>query len=152
MGEKHQLFLVESAVVETRLRLRHQLRVLWRRILEGYQLTNKDIIPLAKKLGVDPEWLTNQLTLFSTFGLLLELVKQCQQQTGKWAQHYFLVEIESAISELRVRLNYLRHSQQQHKYKCDRLHKQISPRAYTKLAQTSQADILTRADVLDAVV
>lgn len=55
MGCKHQHFLVESAAaVETHLRLRRQLRILWWRILNGYQLTDQDVVPLANELGVIP--------------------------------------------------------------------------------------------------
>lgn len=153
MGQQNQPFLVEPAtVIETRLRLRHQLRVLWWRSRNGYQPINSDVIPLAN-LGVDPAWLIDKL-MSPTFGLLLESIEQYQQQTDKKAQHCSFVEIGSAISDLRIRLDYLRRNQDQHKYKCDRPQSNQITQAstYTKPAQTNQVDILTHADVLDAVV
>lgn len=42
----------------------------------------------------------------NSFGLLLERIKKCQQETGKWSKRWSLVEIASAIRDLRVRVAY----------------------------------------------
>ena len=112
MGQRQQPFLVKSvAEIETRLRARHGLRVLWWRTLNGYQLTPKEIAPLANTLGIATHWLTNELAQPHSFGLLFERVEQRQQQEGIWWQRWFPVKIEQAIWDLRVRLNYLRRQQ-----------------------------------------
>lgn len=70
MGRQQQPFLVEpAAAIETRLRGRHGLRVQWRRILNGYQPTYRDISPLANHLGVATGWLlTSSLPRLSAEG------------------------------------------------------------------------------------
>lgn len=43
----------------------------------------------------------------NSFGLLLERIEKCQQETGKWSKRWSLVEITSAIrGDLRVRVAY----------------------------------------------
>ena len=112
MGQRQQPFLVKSvAEIETRLRARHGLRVLWERILDGYQPTPKEVAPLANTLGIATHWLTNELAQSHSFGLLFERVEQRQQQEGIWWQRWSGVKIEQAIWELRVRLDYLRRQQ-----------------------------------------
>ncbi len=109
MGRRQQPFLVESAAaIETRLRSRHRLRELWCRLLNGYQPTNRDIMPVANNLGVTTAWLTNELVQPQTFGLLFERIEQRQQKEGVWAKRWSLVDIKQAISELRLRLDFLR--------------------------------------------
>lgn len=56
-----------------------------------------------------------------SFGLLLERIEQCQQETGKWGKHWSLVEIASAIPDLRVCTNYLRWRQNQRRREQDHL-------------------------------
>ncbi len=112
MGQRQQPFLVESAAaIETRLQARHELRQLWWRILNGYQPSNNDIAPLANKLCIDTQWLKRELASPHSFGLLFERVEQRQQGEGIWQQRWFLVKIQQAISDLRVRVNQLRRQQ-----------------------------------------
>lgn len=112
MGRQEQPFLVESSSeIETRFRARHGLRRLWWCILNGYQPTLKDILPLANMLGVDSQWLTRELAQPHPIGLLFERVEQRQQEEGIWRQRWSLVEIKQAIADLRLRLDKLRHSQ-----------------------------------------
>lgn len=118
MGRQQQPFLVESAAaIATRLQARHQLRILWRRILNGYQPSFRDIAPLANALGVAAQWLAQELTQPCTFGLLFERIEQRQQEEGIWMQRWQTVEITQAIQELRLRLDRLRRGQMQ---QCDR--------------------------------
>jgi len=108
MGRQNQPFLVESAAaIETRLRTRHGLRVLWWRFLNGYQPTYRDTAPLANNLAVATKWLTKELMLPHTFGLLIERIEQ-RQQEGAWIKRWPLVDIKQAISDLRLRLDCLR--------------------------------------------
>jgi hypothetical protein len=108
MGSQNQPFLVESAAaIETRLRGRHGLRMLWWRFLNGYQPTFKDITPLANDLEVAAGWLMQELMLPHTFGLLIERIEQ-HQQAGDWIKRWPLVDIKQAISDLRLRLDCLR--------------------------------------------
>ena len=112
MGRRNQPFLVESAAaIETKLQARHELRVLWWRVLNGYQPTCKDIAPLANTLGISTQWLTHELAQPYSCGLVLERVKQRQQQEGIWQQRWYPVKIEQAIADLRARLNSLRRGQ-----------------------------------------
>jgi len=110
MGRQHQPFLVESAAaIETRLQARRGLRMLWWRLLNGYQPTHQDIAPLANNLGVETEWLTNELALPHTFGVLLEQIEQrLSQEEGAWVKRWPLVDIKQAIGDLRLRLDLLR--------------------------------------------
>ena len=111
MGRQNQAFLVESvAEIETRLQARHQLRVLWWRILND-QPSYKDIAPLANTLGVASQWLMSELAQPHTFGLLWERVEQRQQEEGIWCQCWSKVRIEVAIAHLRLRLDSLRRGQ-----------------------------------------
>lgn len=111
MGQQQQPFLVESAVaIETRLRSRNQLRILWWRILNGYQ-PNDDIVLLANTLGVATQWLFQELTQPQTFGQLFERVEQRQQEEKIWVRRWRGVEIQRAIADLRLRLDMLRRGQ-----------------------------------------
>lgn len=106
MGIEQQPFLVESAKALTlRLQVRHQLRLLWAEILDGYQ---PDITSIAADLGINVQWLAQELTQPYTFGLLWENIEQRQQQEGIWAQRWQKVEIRQAIAELRLDLGKLR--------------------------------------------
>ncbi len=113
MGRQNQAFMVESAAeIETRLQARHQLRVLWWRILNDSQPSYIDIAPLANALGVPRQWLMSELLQPHTFGLLWERVEQRQQEEGIWCRRWSKVKIEVAIADLRLRLDSLR---RQHK-------------------------------------
>lgn len=112
MGRQQQPFLVESAAaIAMLLQARHQLRILWRRILNGYQPRSRDIAPLAHTLGVAAQWLAPELMQPCTFGLLFERIEQRQQEEGIWMQRWRRVEITQAIQELRLRLDKLRQGQ-----------------------------------------
>lgn len=109
MGQQNQPFLVESAAaVETRLKARRQLRTLWRRILNGYQHSAKDVVSYASTLGVGAQWLWLELTQPQSFELLFERVEACQQHHAQWQQRWPLVSLEQAISDLNARLQKLR--------------------------------------------
>ena len=109
MGRQQQPFLVESAAaIETRFLSRHQLRVMWKCVLKGYQPTHTHIVPLADTLGVPAQWLAQELAQPYTFGKLFEQVEQCQQQSGIWFYRWEKVEIRQAIQDLRSRLESLR--------------------------------------------
>ncbi len=109
MGRQQQPFLVESAAaIETRFLCRHQLRVMWKCVLNGYQPTHTHIVPLADTLGVPAQWLAQELAQPYTFGQLFEQVEQCQQQSGIWLSRWEKVEIRQAIQDLRSRLESLR--------------------------------------------
>ncbi len=103
MGQQQQPFLVESgATLAVRMRSRHQLRTLWRRILCGYQPTLIDIQLIAHELGITPNWLQQKLAKPESLGLLLEQVEQRQENTR--TQPCSLIPIEQAIQELRIYL------------------------------------------------
>lgn len=142
----HQPFLVESAAaVETRLLARHQLRQLWRRILNGYQPTNQDIAHLANILNVNTQWLMLEMLQPHTFGLLFEQVEQRQQQEGIWQQRSPDVKIEQAIADLRIRLSSLRWKQRY-------ISKHPRFQTYPKPAQIDRGDIVLPVEILDAAV
>jgi len=158
MGRQSQPFLVESAAaIETRLRTRYGLRMLWWRMLNGYQPTKSDVAPLANNLGVATVWLTHELTLPHTFGLLLERIEQRQQEEGVWLKRWPLVDIKQAIYDLRLQLERLRyarnHQQRKERFyqsERDSLHPKTGVCA--KPARISQADTVPRADLLDDAV
>jgi Glycosyl transferase family 2 len=109
MGRQKQAFLVESAAaIETRYSARHQLRVLWFSVLNGKMPTHIQLAPLADTLGVPAQWLVQELRQPYTFGLLFERVEQCSKEQGIWAQRWQKVEIQTAIADLRLRLESLR--------------------------------------------
>lgn len=109
MGRQNQAFLVESAAeIETCLLVRHQLRVIWWRRLNGDQISDRDIASRAIILGIDTQWLMQELALPHTFGLLWERVEQRQQAEGIWRSRWNLVQIEQAIAELRLLRDRLR--------------------------------------------
>ncbi|MGI8499761.1 MAG: glycosyltransferase [Hassallia sp.] len=109
MGRQKQPFLVESAAaIETRYSARHQLRIIWFSVLNGKIPTNKQLAPLADTLGVPAQWLVQELRQPYTFGLLFERVEQRSKEEGIWKQRWQKVEIQTAISDLRLRLESLR--------------------------------------------
>ena len=105
-------FLVESAhAIETRFQTRRHLRDLWRRTLNGYQYTAKDVANYAHTLGVCGQWLWEELIQPQSFDLMFERVEACQQQNGVWQQRWPLVNLEQAIADLSTRLHTLRPQQ-----------------------------------------
>jgi Glycosyltransferase like family 2 len=113
IGQQQRVFLVESAhAMETRFQTRRQLRDLWRRILNGYQHTAKDVGAYANTLGICAQWLWEELTQPHSFELLFERVEARQQQDGIWQRRWPLVNLEEAIADLNLRLQKLRPQQQ----------------------------------------
>lgn len=111
MGIDEQPFLVEPVnAIALRLQVRHQLRLLWSGILDGYQPDVTYIAQIADELGISAQWLVKELTQPYTFGLLFEHIEQRQEQEGIWAQRWQNVEISQAIAELRLYLDKLRKS------------------------------------------
>jgi glycosyltransferase involved in cell wall biosynthesis len=109
MGRQQQSFLVEpAAAIETRFTTRRQLRVIWWRVLNGYQPTHTCVAPLADILGVSAQWLVQKLTQPYTFGEFLEQLEQRQQEEEIWFTRWKSVKIEQAIQDLRSRLEPLR--------------------------------------------
>ncbi len=109
MGIDEQPFLVEPVkAIALRLQVRHQLRILWSGILDGYQPDIAQIAQIATYLGVNGQWLIKELTQPYTFGLLFEKIEQRQEKEGIWAQRWQKVEIRQAIAQLRIYLDKLR--------------------------------------------
>lgn len=104
----NQPFLVESGeAVATRFQARHQLRILWWRILKGYPST-QNIEELANTFGVETQWLTQQLHQPQSFGSLSERIEQRSLQQGIWLSRWGKVDIREAIPQLRKLLEDLR--------------------------------------------
>ncbi len=101
-----QEFLVESAAaMETRFRARKQLRLMWHSVLNGYQPTHTQLVALADKLGVPPQWLLQELSQPYTFGQLFEQVDERSLEEGIWVSRWQKVDIKQAIADLRLRLS-----------------------------------------------
>jgi hypothetical protein len=106
MGRQKQAFLVESAVaIKTRLTTRHQLRMLWLRLLDGHLPQHEEVVNIADSLGVNSQWLLEEIRQPQTFGKLFERVEQRQEFEGVWASRWQKVDIEEAIKELRYTLS-----------------------------------------------
>ncbi|RUT04769.1 hypothetical protein DSM106972_043380 [Dulcicalothrix desertica PCC 7102] len=102
MGRQNQVFLVESfQAIETRLRVRHQLRKIWKGVLNGYQVTSNQVAPISDTLGIDTQWLLQELTQPNTFGHLFEQVEQRMSDEGVWDARFMYVDIQEAIIDLR---------------------------------------------------
>ncbi len=103
-----QAFLVESAAaIETRLQTRQQLRALWQSILQGYQPITKDVAVYANSLGINEQWLWEELKRPQTFDLLFETIKE-KQHFGVWQKKWPLVDLKLALFDLNSRLKFLR--------------------------------------------
>lgn len=103
MGRQNQVFLVESAqAIETRLRARHELRKIWKAVLNGSQVTSNQVAPISKALGVDTQWLVQELTQPNTFGQLFEQVERRMSDEGVWNARFAYVDIQEAIRDLRM--------------------------------------------------
>lgn len=109
MGHQKQPFWVEpAAAIITRLRARHELRMLWQQIHNGYKPTLKDVALPASMLGITGDWLLDELTQYQFFGELFEQIEQRQEQEGIWQQRWSPNKIEQAIYDLRLILEPLR--------------------------------------------
>ncbi|OKH54224.1 glycosyl transferase [Calothrix sp. HK-06] len=103
MGQQNQVFLVESAqAIETRLRARYNLRKRWKAVLNGSVVTLNQVAPLSDTLGIDVQWLVQELTQPHTFGQLFEQVEQRMSYEGVWDTRFVHVDIEEAIRDLRM--------------------------------------------------
>ena len=104
LGHQRQPMLVESAqAVETRFRVRRQLRVLWQ-----YSQNDRLLLPdwvdvLASSLGIDSGWLADTIAVSPTFGLLVERIGKHQHNSNvcPWQK----VDIQKAIADLRLKGN-----------------------------------------------
>jgi hypothetical protein len=112
MGLQKQPFWVEPAgAIVARLQARYELRLLWQRLLNGYQPGAKEIALSARLLGINRSWLLHTITQQASLGALFEQIEQQQPHKKHWQQHWPLVNIEQAIDDLRLLLMPLR---QQH--------------------------------------
>lgn len=108
----NQLFLVEPAdATAIRFRGLHQLRTLWWRIIKGYPST-LNTEELADILGIETQWLTQQLHQPQSFGCLIEAVEQRLLQQGIWLSRWGEVDIREAIPQLRKLLGDLRNAKE----------------------------------------
>jgi hypothetical protein len=109
MGLDKQPFFVEPAgAIFARLQARAELRQLRQQFLSGYLITPQAISLPANRLGVDRDWLMNQLVQERSIGALFQQIEQQQVQDGLWYQRWSLVRVEQAISDLRLLLEPLR--------------------------------------------
>jgi glycosyltransferase involved in cell wall biosynthesis len=100
------LFQVEpAAAVIFRFRSRRNLRTFWQRLASDNHLSLKEIEQLAHKLDISAKWLLTELWQSPTFGRLLEKVTERQQDNhlSRWP----LIDIKTAITELRSALNFI---------------------------------------------
>ena len=104
LGHQRQPMLVESAQsVETRFRVRRQLRVLWQ-YSQNDRLLLPDLVDiLASSLGIDSGWLADTIAVSPTFGLLVERIGKHQHNSNvcPWQK----VDIQKAIADLRFLVN-----------------------------------------------
>ena len=111
LGHQRQPMLVESAQsVETRFRVRRQLRVLWQ-YSQNDRLLLPDLVDiLASSLGIDSGWLADTIAVSPTFGLLVERIGKYQQDGDVclWQK----VDIQKAIADLRLKVNTASSNQQ----------------------------------------
>ena len=101
------LFVESLGEIETRSQTRKQIRVLWQRVLSGYQIQMNDVTSVALAMGVAERWLLSELKQSQTVGFLLERIDQEQAQEGSWKARWGLVELEQAIASLRRRTDLL---------------------------------------------
>jgi Glycosyl transferase family 2 len=107
--EQDQPLMVESlAAIVTRLRARQQLRTMWDRVLSGYRPSTPAIMLIANALNISTQWLNQELSQPQTLGLLFERIETRQQVEGNWSRCWELIDIRSAIADLRQYLNDLK--------------------------------------------
>lgn len=108
MGEKGAELKAECArAIEERIRLRKNLRSLWRKA-QHYGVFRTEIAPVADKLLVCEDFVSNQLNAAQTFGSLYEKVLREQSKTGEWAKKFPDAEVEQSLFKLRNLANSLR--------------------------------------------
>jgi glycosyltransferase involved in cell wall biosynthesis len=109
MGRQQQAFLVEPAgAIATRFHAQHEIRVLWQRCSNGYKPTTQEIALPATRLGINGDWLMQELSQHASLSALFEAIEQRQEQEGIWQKRWSLVRIEQAIYDLRLLLVPLR--------------------------------------------
>jgi hypothetical protein len=102
-------FQVESAsAVISRFQSRRKLRSMWQKLSSGYHFSLREIEPLAYKLGVSGYWLLEELVQSQTFGGLFEKVMHHQQ--NNYLNHWQLIDIKTAIHDLRRYIAKLHHN------------------------------------------
>lgn len=110
MDRTHEPFMVESAAaVEARIRALRSLRHIWHTHRAGLTTTSPVAVTgLADQLALDATWLAHAIARASTFGILTQRVHRAQERHDTWRARWPLVDIQSAIPELRCRLDLLR--------------------------------------------
>lgn len=106
MAAQGQPHLVESAVVVAeRARNRYRLRLLWERASSRPMHGDPVVETVARRLGVERDWLARQLACQQPFGMVHERVLE---RRGADLAGESLVDISGAIAELRKLLAPLR--------------------------------------------
>jgi Glycosyl transferase family 2 len=104
MAQNHQPILVESAeLIKMRFCLRRQLRYLW----QSRQQNNfiAQLATVAQKLDLDRDLLEEIILRSPTFGLLLERIKQYQQDNDKLNCGWQPVTIQKANADLKIAID-----------------------------------------------
>ncbi|MGB3298269.1 MAG: glycosyltransferase [Phormidesmis sp.] len=124
LGDSRYQLLRESAeALESKLIARRQLKITWQRCMSGEALLTQEINLLAQQIGIAEGWLAAELVQHRFFGQLADSV--AQQAKLVWRQRWPLVDINSAIAGIRLRLRKIAQEQ-------------------AKLARISQADTARR--------
>jgi GT2 family glycosyltransferase len=112
LGQHQQAFLVEpGAAVEAKLRARRDLRSYWRHYSTGQPmpaLARQQLASLATRLAVPLAVLQQGIEQSSSWMELHRQIDQCQQATGLWQRQWGSVAIDTAVTDLRLRLYRLR--------------------------------------------
>ncbi len=99
MAQKQQSILVESAeLIAIRFCLRRWLRYLWQNMPQSNFLIELAII--AQKLDINSDLLTETLWRSPTFGLVIEQIRQYQQDTDNLDRAWQKVTIQQANADL----------------------------------------------------
>ncbi len=118
LGEKRAKFTVESARA-----IRN--RILTRKVLRGFQIIvrsgkrpkAKAVAAVAVKIGVPRRFISKQLQKPQTFGSLLEKIYHRQHESGNWRRRNAPVAVETAVADLKRKLDALRKENQLFKTK-----------------------------------
>lgn len=107
MSRERRPFLVEqAAAIETRILGMRKAREIWAH--RDAVLDVQQVATLATRLGVQADWLVRSIVLSATFGTLWLAIEARQEMEGEWRRRWPLVEISTAIRDLRYRLDRLR--------------------------------------------
>ncbi len=92
-----------AAATISRLRSRHNLRLMWQKVAAGSdRLSRTEVEPIAAKLGVGTDWLLDEFVRHQTFGGLLEQVTS--QQQYHWLRRWQPIDVKTAIRDLRQQI------------------------------------------------